>query len=98
MLPIINVLRSVLDVVPVNTIEDYFSPKNMAKIFTEYLSELGANFDLVSMVDEYDQKKKEGNSHDEIVNEMEGDLIKKEKIKEQHNWYKDNQDKGEGDL
>ena len=29
---------------------------------------------------------------------MEGDLIKKEKIKEQHNWYKDNQDKGEGDL
>ena len=72
MLPIINVLRSVPDVVPVNTIEDYFSPKNMAKIFTEYLSELGANFDL--------------------------DLIKKEKIKEQHNWYKDNQDKGEGDL
>ena len=50
------------------------------------------------MVDEYDQKKKEGNSHDEIVNEMEGDLIKKEKIKEQHNWYKDNKDKGEGDL
>ena len=34
----------------------------------------------------------------EIVNEMEGDLFKKEKIKEQHSWYKDDKDKGEGEL
>ena len=93
-----KMMRSVPDVVPVDTIESYFSPKNMAKIFTEYLSELGADFDLVSMVDDYDKKKKEGKTHDEIVDEMEGDMIKKEKIKEQHSWYKDDKDKGEGDL
>lgn len=50
------------------------------------------------MVDDYDKKKKEGKTHDEIVDEMEGDMIKKEKIKEQHSWYKDDKDKGEGDL
>ena len=88
-----KMLRTVPDVVPVNTIADYFSPRNMAAIFTEYLSELGANFDLVSMIDQYDEKKKEGKSTEQIEKEIEEDLIKKEKIKEQQNWYKE--DKGD---
>ena len=88
-----KMLRTVPDVVPVNTIADYFSPRNMAAIFTEYLSELGANFDLVSMIDQYDEKKKEGKSTEQIEKELEEDLIKKEKIKEQQNWYKE--DKGD---
>ena len=88
-----KMLRTVPDVVPVNTIADYFSPRNMAAIFTEYLSELGANFDLVSMIDQYDEKKKEGKATEQIEKEIEEDLIKKEKIKEQQNWYKE--DKGD---
>ena len=88
-----KMLRTVPDVVPVNTIADYFSPRNMAAIFTEYLSELGANFDLVSMIDQYDEKKKEGKTTEQIEKEIEEDLIKKEKIKEQQNWYKE--DKGD---
>ena len=88
-----KMLRTVPDVVPVNTIADYFSPRNMAAIFTEYLSELGANFDLVSMIDQYDEKKKEGKSTEQREKEIEEDLIKKEKIKEQQNWYKE--DKGD---
>ena len=88
-----KMLRTVPDVVPVNTIADYFSPRNMAAIFTEYLSELGANFDLVSMIDQYDEKKKEGKSTEQIEKEIEEDLIKKETIKEQQNWYKE--DKGD---
>ena len=88
-----KMLRTVPDVVPVNKIADYFSPRNMAAIFTEYLSELGANFDLVSMIDQYDEKKKEGKSTEQIEKEIEEDLIKKEKIKEQQNWYKE--DKGD---
>ena len=90
-----KMLRTVPDVVPVNTIADYFSPRNMAAIFTEYLSELGANFDLVSMIDQYDEKKKEGKSTEQIEKEIEEDLIKKEKIKEQQNWFKDDKDKGD---
>lgn len=93
-----KMLKKVPDVIPVGTIQDYFSPRSMAEVFTEYLSDLGADYDLVSMVDDYDEKKKEGKSHDEIVNELEEDLIKKEKIKEQQNWFKDDKDKGEGDL
>ena len=88
-----KMLRTVPDVVPVNTIADYFSPRNMAAIFTEYLSELGANFDLVSMIDQYDEKKKEGKTTEQIEKEIEEDLIKKETIKEQQNWYKE--DKGD---
>lgn len=88
-----KMLRTVPDIVPVSTIADYFSPRNMAAIFTEYLSELGANFDLVSMIDQYDEKKKEGKSTEQIEKEIEEDLIKKEKIKEQQNWYKE--DKGD---
>ena len=88
-----KMLRTVPDVVPVNTIADYFSPRNMAAIFTEYLSELGANFDLVSMIDQYDEKNTEGKSTEQIEKEIEEDLIKKEKIKEQQNWYKE--DKGD---
>ena len=90
-----KMLKKVPDVVPVNTIVDYFSPRNMAAVFTEYLSELGADFDLVSMVDQYDEKKKEGKSQEEIEKELEDDLIKKEKIKEQQNWFKDDKDKGD---
>lgn len=90
-----KMLKKVPDVVPVNTIVDYFSPRNMAVVFTEYLSELGADFDLVSMVDQYDEKKKEGKSQEEIEKELEDDLIKKEKIKEQQNWFKDDKDKGD---
>lgn len=90
-----KMLKKVPDVIPVNTIVDYFSPRNMAAVFTEYLSELGADFDLVSMVDQYDEKKKEGKSQEEIEKELEDDLIKKEKIKEQQNWFKDDKDKGD---
>ena len=61
----------------------------MAEIFSDLLSDLGADFDLVGMVDEYDKKKKEGVSNEDILADIQKDLEQKEKLKEQHNWYKD---------
>ena len=84
-----KMMASVPEVVFLKNITEYFNTRKMAEIFTDLLSDLGADFDLVGMVDEYDKKKKEGVSNEDILADIQKDLERKEKLKEQHNWYKD---------
>ena len=84
-----KMMASVPEVVFLKNITEYFNTRKMAEIFTDLLSDLGADFDLVGMVDEYDKKKKEGVSNEDILADIQKDLEQKEKLKEQHNWYKD---------
>ena len=84
-----KMMASVPEVVFLKNITEYFNTRKMAEIFSDLLSDLGADFDLVGMVDEYDKKKKEGVSNEDILADIQKDLEQKEKLKEQHNWYKD---------
>ena len=84
-----KMMASVPEVVFLKNITEYFNTRKMAEIFSDLLSDLGADFDLVGMVDEYDKKKKEGVSNEDILADIQKDLERKEKLKEQHNWYKD---------
>ena len=83
-----KMMASVPEVVFLKNITEYFNTRKMAEIFSDLLSDLGADFDLVGMVDEYDKKKKEGVSNEDILADIQKDLEQKEKLKEQHNWYK----------
>lgn len=84
-----KMMASVPEVVFLKNITEYFNTRKMAEIFSDLLSDLGADFDLVGMVDEYDKKKKKGVSNEDILADIQKDLEQKEKLKEQHNWYKD---------
>ena len=84
-----KMMASVPEVVFLKNITEYFNTRKMAEIFSDLLSDLGADFDLVGMVDEYDKKKKEDVSNEDILADIQKDLEQKEKLKEQHNWYKD---------
>ena len=53
-----KMMASVPEVVFLKNITEYFNTRKMAEIFSDLLSDLGADFDLVGMVDEYDKKKK----------------------------------------
>lgn len=90
-----KMMASVPEVVYLKNITEYFNTRKMAEIFTDLLSDLGADFDLVGMVDEYDKKKNEGVSNEDIMADIQKDLEQKEKLKEQHNWYKDNKEEKE---